>query len=795
MNNAENIRPHSYTLDNKESSVQDDAISMPLPPVDTNREKEDDPPLIQVVILEEYDSRFYNRLGFYCAIDTVDDPDEKFRQMLQSQIDLVSDQKRLLLEHFDAKKARYTTRIEEMYQKIAEENQKLKDYLEYKLPEAQKKATELSNIKAELEKKFSERVVEFGKQKVCLIEDAIKSARANLDSIIENFQKTYEKRFGFNKQVLEDNKAALGIRTRQYQTLHTQAEKQWQRLVQKMHALGFDGLNPAIGHWLFYLGVSIAMICGAYFFAVFILSKGVSDSNLPFFLLKGAANFIHQFSPNLPLAWRLIALIGCMLGFSMAITFIAWLAWVGLRKLASINSNGLGKNRNKKADKNDFAAQFDFLSERDFTFGLRLKSNDFLQFWLQILPILLVMGVVFLLVFLTLEKDAVHSGEFVDLNKLDISLSGSIIGALLALMFAGLFSIYILKIVEPRAEVEDTSKRLRPIAQNAEMVIAGVLFVIALFWLFFLGNKSTKVSAEHPGLIFTYGLLVLANGYLLGFALRIRSIFGTLHFLERKTILLARAICNGTLPAQTSLTSKEDKIFKKEFAKIQREIFNLLLIKTQLGNQVLGTTNMSQTHKPAQKPAPPKPMTTEDAPQPLGLWLKNYLYFWRKRDASESKSAPPIQKEEECLLTIEEWEKRLYPDAIAEIEQLSKDLTLTRKRCRETFELVTQLEQDKSEYCEAIHNRVKNYENSINGFKIELEKAITNKRKWLRALSRQSDSIQTDIRQGYNLGYWFRGTVGPNTQANYSEAVSQAAGLPDSTVTASSTIQNSNAKK
>ncbi|MBV6428293.1 MAG: hypothetical protein KIPDCIKN_02820 [Haliscomenobacter sp.] len=789
MDKTETNHPPTYASNTKPTSEQDTNILLPLPPVDTIQEKETELPLIRYIILEEHDSRFYNRLGFYCAIETVDDTNEKLRQLLKSQLDLVVEQKKLLLEYFRAKEVRYTIRIKEIYQKIAEENQKLKDYLQSKLPEAKTEAKVLCDLKLNLENKFSQRVVEFGKQKVSLVEEAIKAARTNLDSIVENSQKTYEKRFGFNNQALEDNKTAVAARTRQYETLRAQAEKQWQRLVRKMQALGFDGMNPAIGHWLFYLGVSIAMICGAYFFSVFALSKGISDSNLPFFLLKGAANFIHQFFPNLSLPWRLLALLGCLLGVSLAVTFIAWLAWVGLRKLASIDRNGSDKKRGDEAGKNDSVAQFEFASERDFSFELRTKGSDFLRFWLQVLPVLLILGLVFLLVFLTLEKDTSHSGQFVDLDNLDISLTGSVIGALLTLMFAGLFSIYILKVVEPRAEVEDESKRLRPIAQNAEMAVAGVLFAIALFLLFFLDNKGAKASAEHPEVIFTYGMFVLANGYLLGFALRIRSIFGTLHFLERKTIMLARAIRNGVLPLETSLTSKEDKIFKKEYAKIQREIFNLLLLKTQLSNQALGGPNANRTaNQPERKPARPKLKSTEGEQQSLRGWLNNHLFFWRERDAFETSAT------EVSVLSIEEWENRLFPDAASEIEQIGKDLALAGARCSEAAELVAQMEQDKSGYCEAVHDRIRRYEDSINGFKIEIEKAITDKRRELRALARQSDSIQVDIRQGYNLGCWFRGTMDANTQVTYSEVISKAVGLPDSTETTSSTIQNPNTK-
>lgn len=117
------------------------------------------------------------------------------------------------------------------------------------------------------------------------------------------------------------------------------------------------------------------------------------------------------------------------------------------------------------------------------------------------------------------------------------------------------------------------------------------------------------------------------------------------------------------------------------------------------------------------------------------------------------------KKEEDSVSTIEDWEIRLFPDIATEIEQLSKDLSLARLRCREAAEFVMQLEEDKSAFCKEIQERLRRLEESLNDLKKNREKTIQEKRQELRALSRQSDSIQADIRQGFNLGRWFLSTV------------------------------------
>lgn len=723
---------------------------------------------------EKHDSRFYNRLGFYCALDTIEDPNQKFLELQKAQSDLIAEQRLLLNEYFSEKTLRYDARIIDSELKIESEKARLTEYLELKVPASKAEAETFCKIKTELESNFSARIVEFGKRKLDLVESAIKAARANLDSIIDNFQKSYEKRFGFNDNATSDNKAAIATRTRQYELLRDQSEKQLQRLVLKMERLGFDGLNPAFGHWLFMVGLTISMICGAYFFAVFALSKGISDSNVPFFLLKGAANFVHDFFPDYSIGERLLWLMGCFLGFSLAMAAISWLAWIGLRQLDKSEGLTVDRKRLNESNNNDAESQFDLSSERELSFELRSTGSDFLRFWLKTLPIALITGLVFLLVFLTLEKNT--SGVFDELSDLDISLTGATVGALLTIMFGGLFSVYILKVVEPRTEKSETIQSGQ-ILKNIELVISGILFLFALFSLFFMENRIAGSSNSfQPSIIFIYGVLVLTNGYLLGYALRIRAMFGTRNYLERRTILLARAIRNGVLPFETSLTRKEDKVFKQEYSKIQRELFNLLLLKTQLGNQALGGKNANKSRMPIPKPILEKPIDELPKPKPkkwlIQTWYDGVIAFFKTEEEFVKPGSELQKKEDEYRSNVEDWEVRLFPDIATEIEQLGKDLALARLRCREARELVIELEEDKSSFCETIRERVRRLEESMNDLKRNREKIIQEKRHELRALARQSDSIQADIRQGFNLGCWFISNVGSEPSQSFVSNIS-----------------------
>jgi hypothetical protein len=763
MTTLDNSQSNSGIKESNDQSSQTNNPGLPLPPDNFANEDiffrgDTDPPII-LLSNEEHDSRFYNRLGFYCALDTVNDPNQKFNDLINEQISIIKEQRNLLLEYFKEKISRYDSRISEAEKKIESEKEIIKEYIDKKLPESKTEAENLCRAKIDAEHFFSKKVVEFGKRKSELIETAIETTRSNLNAIIENFQKSYEKRFNLNDFAAKDNKKASFIRVRQYEQLLDLTEKQLLRLVQKMEKLKFDGLNPALGHWLFIVGVTISILCGAYFFSIFALSKGISDSNIPFFLLQGAADFVHHFAPNSPYSIRLLALSGLIFLFILLVALFSWIAWKVLNSLIQVERWPTRKI--KENSQNDAAIQFEMTSEREISFEFRSKGENFLHFWLQVSPILLVFGFVFALVFLTLEKNP--TGSFTELADLDISLTGATIGALITLMFGGLFSIYILKIVEPRLERNESTPQM-PIKQNIELILAFFFFTTSLLSLFFLESRGTgSAQNQHSGIIFIYSALVLTNGYLLGYALRIRAIFGARNYLERRMIVLARAIQNSSLPIEYSFTKKEDTIFKKEYSKIQRELFNLLLLKAKLGNQALGAENKnSLLHKRENAINEKKGSVLKNSTprkRSIFAWINGVFSFLRTEE--ENKTIPESQKtENESPLTIEDWEIRLFPDITTEIEQLEKELNLARLRCRGSLDFVRQLEENKTTFFQESTERIRRLEDSINNLKKNREKTIHEKRKELRALARQSDSIQADILQGFNLGCWFISTVG-----------------------------------
>jgi hypothetical protein len=219
--------------------------------------------------------------------------------------------------------------------------------------------------------------------------------------------------------------------------------------------------------------------------------------------------------------------------------------------------------------------------------------------------------------------------------------------------------------------------------------------------------------------------------------------------LERKTLALTNSIRDNSRPRPLNLTAKEDRVFRKEYFRLQRELFNLMLLKTQLGNQSLGGQNANKMPKT-------KPIKSQPAEQ---TW-RRFLFFKKKNKSPSEAMSSNIEEETVPLISIKDWEIRLYPAETIELEQIGKDLVRARIRNRETKEYMEALKENRSSFCDTIQKQIKRLEDAKRSAKVNYEKVIFQRSHYMRALRQQSDSIQSDIREGFNLGIFFRSKVG-----------------------------------
>lgn len=669
------------------------------------------------------DSNYYKRLGFYCALDTVQNPNAKFLDLLSEQKDFIKERRAGVQLYYFAKEERYNQRIEDTKLKISDEKVKLLGHVS-ELSETILELNQQEQEVSTLEEALSESIVILGKRKETLISDATHAVRNQMKELIENYRKVYEDRYSINERTYQDNRPALEIKVEKFRQLREVSENQWGRIVQIMQGLRLDGVNPFLARWLFVLGLGIATVCGAYFFSIFTLSKGLNDENVTFFLLSSLQNFIeHLFLPGTSIGGQFAILFGCLSALIILITAIAFWCWKLLGKFEPASA---------AASKADQRISFEANEEVKISLEFTTRSGNFYQFWLQVIPIIIITGIVLITVFLGLSNSPSTDGDI--LKKLDISLTGATIGALLTLMFAGISFLYIIKVVEPRAE--NRSENPNVYLNNIELFITALIFAVTTFSLF--GLES---GGNHQAILFEYVALVLSNGFLLGYALRLKGLFSSLGFLERKILMLTNAIRDNSRPRPLNFTSKEDQVFRKEYFRLQKELFHLMLLKTQLGNTAFGGNNANKTRQKESK------------------WWKAI-----RKKSTDSNSVEDTLIEEIAVLA--DWEARLFPENHAVIQEMTGKLKRARAKRQEISDRVNMLKEGCTPYCDALKDNIRRLEDSLDATKRELEKILFNKARDFTALHILSDTIQADIREGFNLGMWFRSEVGPGDPPN-----------------------------
>lgn len=684
------------------------------------------------------DPEYYRRLGFYAALDTVNNPSLNFQKLLKDQETFVEDRRHGVEDYYKHRTIRFEYRIDEFNKKIISEKEKLEKHLK-ELNGAITKESELKNLVIDLETMLSEEKRALGKRKETMVEESINAVRKQLQLITQNYSQIYKERFAINLQTFNDNTKPLQYKANVFQKLKDSAEENWGRLNDKIKLLGLEGVNPFLANWLYYAGIGVATICGAYFFAIFALQKELNDENVSFFFLTGIWHFIQNIlPPHWALGYRFLAISFGFIAFAGLLLFITWYCYRLLKKMQEPTTN---KEVLKVKEPNYF---IEATNDKNFLFELRSKSDSFYGFLLDLLPFIIVVGVSITVVFLGLQTLPAIPLSSVNphnpLNSLDISITGATIGIILTLMVAGIAYLYQIKVIEPRKE--KAGAKNAPFKNNIEFIIAILFFFIGTFSLLLVNKGDQQL------VLIEYVAILLSNGFLLGFALRLKGIFGSLRFLENKIIILVNAVQDNSRPRPLNLTDQEDKVFSKEYFSLLQELFMLSKMKARQGSIGIGAENtpLSIVEK---SPLPP------DRPKPILI-----KFLWRNKNGKVRSSGVATMVDEKN--DIEKWEERLYPENYAIIQDLNDKWERLCSEYNSARENTRQLLEENTAYANSLKEHISRYEQAINDTGRVIEKDIFEKSKALTLIHFMGGSIQADIREGFNLGTWFRKEVDPN---------------------------------
>lgn len=656
------------------------------------------------------DENHYKRMGFFCALGKVAEPEKAFTDLLSEQQKLCEERIANLNELFFFANQRLEGKIEKAKKSLDEIEFKELQYLG-EIPTLEQENNDNKNrlhqIKQELQKLYEL----IGSKRENLIRARILSVRQELESLIENYRSVYNKRFEANKQNFENNKEAIDYKRKYFECLKLQIEEQRQQVISKINSLKIDGINPYVVNFIFTVGLAGAM-AGGYLFSIFALSKHLNSESLNFFFIKGIYNFILKTFPDRALWNQGIILFGLWIVFIVMITTIAWLCDLFI-----------GKSRNK----DDIKHQLDFDSRRrqnPFSFKVYAESTSFFQLWVAIIPLLVIFGFILIIIFLGIQPTGIES--------LDVAISGSIMGALFIFMKSGLMYVYIVRILEPRIQRSPDQSFVK---NNMELVFATLFFILSTTAMLFLEGHPGK---RDPIIIFEFIAVMLISSFLLAYAIRLKGLISTLNYLDTRISLLSEAIKDKMRPLPLNLSQTENDIFNKEYLSLHKQLLILIQIKNEMTNYLLrgDESGWRKVRKILIEPF-------------------NRIKDWLIREFSKK------HHEDEIIYVYDlnkftYLEKQIFAKEITMIE----DFKITMQNIKHEIELLSEeiklRKEGRSQYLKEIYEMKHGLLNQINNYKIAQQNLRKNLFERVTIERVYFEKIIICLREGFDLGMWYR---------------------------------------
>lgn len=360
----------------------------------------------------------------------------------------------------------------------------------------------------EIRKSIISAFIELGKEKRNLIEKRLDVFSDEIQMLISSQAKTYEDWYRLSQQMFNDGKVGIDILRSRAEQFRDILKKRLETIEEQLNFLDSGGTNFFVTRFL--LGNGIAIAAG-WFFSVYLLivnnmSNGVGKEDVWFFLLKC---LITALNANPWFALGQILLILTLIGL------ISFGSYFLLNRMdLERNKEGISFNIANEINESEDDSEISNLK----SFHFKLKTDSLFGLFLHAAPVLMGLGVLFVIFKMGLTNPNV------DIEKLDISIAGQLIGTMIAYAVGNIIYLFI-------AKISDLKKLIW-----INFITLAILFILPiLFWYY---HDSLQISIL--GFVFCLFLsaIPLAFGYryrgLLQMSEQLNQGLGTCAFYIRK---------------------------------------------------------------------------------------------------------------------------------------------------------------------------------------------------------------------------------------------------------------------
>lgn len=658
----------------------------------------------------------YRKIGFFEAISG----SNPYHQKLENLLDRYREKAREKIARIDAwyeKKIQHLRnritlaqeRIRELELKIAvaeQYNEKDDIQLQELLKEKTKQEEELALSRQQL----TEVRVRLGEAKAGIINKSLDEAEAQVKKALNIQHIVYEETRLINRKKYDDEKDYLQRLSKCYEDLLEYYKKRYDKVHRYLQVLDVDGISPITANTLTTIG-TVSFGAAGFFFSTFAYNAGFGNQDMLYYVLDGLIRTARQPAGGVAKLLILLALITAVTLISLLCDFL--IQRLNRRHDEEILSKiSLGAQASNKIDLLEYQ--------------LNLKSSNWYAFWLQLVPGIFVAG----LIILSLSQNYRSS----ELNKINASSEGLIIGTAIAISLAGVIYLYITKIVEPRLLKRydaDPATRINWVRANWELVAVVLLFIVFSITVIVApyGLAGVAMPADHQvrlALLLFFAICIVGS-MSFAYGVRNKGLLQTGRYIERVIKWLNKVIAYCSSPEAPEVHHK----LAAEHGNVLEHVLKQLSFKAAVN---IGDGRVRRRTKPA------------------GFFGPLMDALKRSKKEEEDINSQHL----ETLTLMEPWEARYFPHIVDELKAKDFEFREKQQKLQAVQDSITDHKAQHTNKLRMMENEIAISREAIRDLETKVEETVREQAERVQEEEQLNDQITCQLQDGFFLGTQYK---------------------------------------
>lgn len=769
----ENIEPLDNTSDNSKSSEQDKIKSL-------NDNSNSKPEIVSNVnknYIHTSKDNEYKKKGFLVAVKEKTNHTDAI--LLVKKV--IDENTRATLDSLETicivKISKLQERIDILKNELIEK-QAIKIEYKVELAKMRLEKEEIEKEITDLQKQKDDVIRLIGSAKENLILkrlDEIDKEIIRITEIYENIEKKQNPKF---KQEFDDNKSVDAEKVKFYQKVKSNLEETYDDVKNRIRSLNNAGINAQWATVFVAIGWICAIVAG-WFFSLWSgpapkLTDGegiIKNDSIRFLLIDLVAKYIKD------KGW-----VEIIFGIGLYVLIIGCVSYLGYYLLKKhgfiLDHDKLKKLREKIAEDENYSLN---PQEQDELFKGDFKANNWYALWLKAAPfivfIYLTLAVLSRNAFVPKKLENGKLGEEEDrFQSVFDSLTNQFMGSLIALTFAGLFSLYIIKIIEPRTihktkHESDEGK----ILVSWELVVGIILFLIMIISMIIAPTNSIAevkypifyVIFEVSGFLF----FCLVTGFTLGYGYR----FIGLDMLSEKLVLYLEIYAHeiNRLSKPFRVNYLKDRVFKENMEFLKVQMLNLVAQRNYIAQKLTGIRekqenenspiiilpNTLPNEEQDKKTKNIKEVDKDNESDKSNFFKLNILnrvisvinQYWTK--VFEKKVEEEKEKQSQNV-EIDNNIEAYFPEYVTKIKEINNQIEERTKRIKELDEELNGYWRNEKTF-RSINDQIKNINNQIEELEDEIIQLGEDLNEQKVSTKFDGERNKSLVDEGFYNGIWF----------------------------------------